>query len=651
MKSDTCSTQHCTTYPARCTGHCTALTPRPELTGCCATVCVRAVVQYYQYNEYINWCSALTKQLNTSTVWIMCCQSYAPPPIVTTCNGYGCLDSPADMQKAGMPAMWTEDWVAWFESWGGTMPTRDTRLIAYGAAVFFATGGTYHSYYMVRPLRSTARTAGCSAVFASPPQPSVIASHLCVSARLCVPPCSVPRRLQLRPHCGRTRYHHIVRLPHHPLMLPPPLLRAHQVSPSFLSPTFSHPPASSYDYNSALDEWGVPRNPKYQHAARLHTTLARYADALLSYNYSLPHPLAVNVSLYQYGVVGSEGAVAFLRNSGDSAQVVTWQGKSYTLAAMSVQIVDATTLAVVYDSDDLSGLDTSPATADSRLSTTTASILAWYPEPIGQWNASRVVHSPRPLEQINTTRYDSIYLWYSTTVTIDSAASTCAIGLSNAGDHEHFFLDGHYLGTGNGAQSLYTWKFALPPQLQPGRHQFSILSLTQGLKNYQVDSDLQRGLNGVVQFNGVDVTNATWRMQAGLQGEYRRFFTEEGAGGVRWNESVVVVDRPMTWYRALVVTPKVLGDSAYATWMLDMHGMTKGSLWCNGFHVGAYWNISTDSGEYSQRYYHVPRDYVQPEGIANLVVLLEEVGGQPSTVALIQRNQRALTAGKVVQSD
>jgi len=91
----------------------------------------------------------------------------------------------------------------------------------------------------------------------------------------------------------------------------------------------------------------------------------------------------------------------------------------------------------------------------------------------------------------------------------------------------------------------------------------------------------------------------------------------------------------------MMKTPQPQGDPAYATWMFDMaSSMGKGELWCNGFMVGAYWNIKDSNGDYSQQYYHIPRDYLNPVGVANRVVLLEEIGGDPNKIALIQRNYR-----------
>ena len=43
-------------------------------------------------------------------------------------------------------------------------------------------------------------------------------------------------------------------------------------------------------------------------------------------------------------------------------------------------------------------------------------------------------------------------------------------------------------------------------------------------------------------------------------------------------------------------------------------------------------------GEPSLRLYHIPRDWLMPVGQDNVIIFLEEMGGDPATVALLQRN-------------
>jgi hypothetical protein len=71
--------------------------------------------EYGGFNEYVEWCGNLTKELNSDTVWIMCKQQTPPAPLIGACNGGDCSYYVQAQQAAGLPAMWTEDWIAWFQ--------------------------------------------------------------------------------------------------------------------------------------------------------------------------------------------------------------------------------------------------------------------------------------------------------------------------------------------------------------------------------------------------------------------------------------------------------------------------------------------------------------------------------------------------------
>ena len=524
--------------------------------------------EYGGYNQYVEWCGNLTKQLNTDTVWIMCKQQTPPEPLIAACNGGDCSYYVQDQQASGKPAMWTEDWIAWFQHWGDPIQKRDCRDIAQAVASFFAKGGSYQNYYMWQGGSNFGRNVG---------GPNIV---------------------------------------------------------------------TSYDYDGALDEYGVPHEPKYTHLSRLHAVLSSYANVLMGYNYSLPFGLSRTVEAYTYGQEGQLHSVVFLRNNGSDNETVSYRGKTFTLAPLSVLILDGALLQVMFDSDDIS---TIPIPAPpAGLPSVSARDIAFFPEPIGVWSSENLIHSKSPLEQINLTMYTTIYLWYNTLVTLSStdlASGNVTIGLSNAWDHQYFYLDGSYMGRADGAWWGDLTNFSMPiPQSasKPSQHRLSILSITQGLDN-GADSALQRGLNGGVTFNYQDIIYNTWTHQIGTLGEYLQIFTPTGSGSVTWNKTSPGAPLPpMTWFRLSVPTPTPVGDPAYATWAFDMSGMGKGELWCNGFMVGAYWSIRDSNGDYSQRYYHMPRDYLVPAGEMNLVVVLEEVSGDPTSIRLMQRNQRGV---------
>lgn len=89
---------------------------------------------------------------------------------------------------------------------------------------------------------------------------------------------------------------------------------------------------------------------------------------------------------------------------------------------------------------------------------------------------------------------------------------------------------------------------------------------------------------------------------------------------------------------------------------LDMGSMGKGEMWINGHSIGRHWpgykahgncgscnyagsynekKCNTNCGQPSQRWYHVPRSLLKPEG--NLVVVFEEWGGNPKEISLVKR--------------
>ena len=164
---------------------------------------------------------------------------------------------------------------------------------------------------------------------------------------------------------------------------------------------------TSYDYDAPLDEYGVPHDPKYTHQTQLHMALNKYSTTLLGYNFSMPQSLGHGVELYTYGTVGNAGSVAFLRNTQGSSTTVKYGGASFTLSGNSVQIIDGSSMALEFDSGDISGIKPSMW---SPLSTTKASSIQWTPEPIGISEMRMALHSGRPLEQVNATVYRTQYL-------------------------------------------------------------------------------------------------------------------------------------------------------------------------------------------------------------------------------------------------
>jgi len=127
--------------------------------------------------------------------------------------------------------------------------------------------------------------------------------------------------------------------------------------------------------------------------------------------------------------------------------------------------------------------------------------------------------------------------------------------------------------------------------------------------------------------------------------------TNTESSGVRWTQgSFVAKKQPLTWYKSTFATPA--GNEPLA---LDMNTMGKGQVWINGRNIGRHWpaykaqgscgrcnyagtfdakKCLSNCGEASQRWYHVPRSWLKSQ---NLIVVFEELGGDPNGISLVKR--------------
>ena len=162
------------------------------------------------------------------------------------------------------------------------------------------------------------------------------------------------------------------------------------------------------------------------------------------------------------------------------------------------------------------------------------------------------------------------------------------------------------------------------------------------------------GVLGPVTLSGLnegkrDLSSQKWTYQIGLHGESLGVYSAAGSSSVQWGGAAG--NQPLTWHKAYFDAPA--GGAPVA---LDLGSMGKGQAWVNGRHVGRYWSYrapgggcggcgyagtygetkcQSGCGDISQRYYHVPRAWLNPSG--NLLVLLEEFGGDLSGVTVVTR--------------
>jgi len=304
----------------------------------------------------------------------------------------------------------------------------------------------------------------------------------------------------------------------------------------------------------------------------------------------------------------------------------------------------------------------------------------------GLWDWNNVIRTPVPQEQIDLTRDHTDYLLYNVNVTLSGAQAGATVNLhiSNIEDYAIVQMQ-QQIGNGplvfvrgvvvpsfssDANVNTVTFAFDLQQGWQAGPAQLLFLTQTMGLQNFGPFLEkIRRGIQGdnssVVQLDGVDLIHAPdgWSHQIGLQGEQRNYSALPSSDAV-WQPTSRCAPRNdslLVWYRAqLTLSLSADPEGVYA---IDMASMGKGQLWCNGYALGRYWLIRapadgcdspcsyvgpydenrcrTGCGDYSQRYYHVPRAWLR-DGV-NEITMLEEGAAsprpvQPELVTFVRRN-------------
>ncbi|KAK6129577.1 hypothetical protein DH2020_036678 [Rehmannia glutinosa] len=546
-------------------------------------------------HQYSTWAANMAVGLDTGVPWVMCKEEDAPDPVINTCNGFYCdAFSP---NKPYKPTIWTEAWTGWFTEFGGPTHERPVQDLAFSVARFIQKGGSFINYYMVGLIIN--------------------------------------------------RYHVSWR---------------HEFWRSAGGPFIT----TSYDYDAPLDEYGLIRQPKYGHLKELHKAVKLCEKALVSAD-----PVVTSLgSLQQAHVYSSESGdcAAFLSNYDTKSAVrVMFNNMHYNLPPWSISILPDCRNAVFNTAEvgvQTSHMEMLPSNAD---------IFSWetYNEDLTSLDDSSTFSAVGLLEQINVTRDASDYLWYTTSVDIGSSESFLHGGelptliVQSTGHALHVFINGQLSGSAFGTRQNRRFTFKGKVNLHAGSNTIGLLSVAVGLPNvgghYETWST---GVSGPVALLGLDqgkwdLSWAKWTYQVGLKGEAMNLVSENSLSSVDWMQGSLIAQRqqPLTWHKAYFNAPD--GDEPLA---FDMSSMGKGQLWVNGQSLGRYWtayatgncNGCSYTGSYrppkcqlgcgkpTQRWYHLPRSWLKPT--QNLVVLFEELGGDPTRITLVKRSVTSVCA-------
>ncbi|KAL8200416.1 hypothetical protein R6Q57_011755 [Mikania cordata] len=531
-------------------------------------------------HNYMIWASNMAVELDTGVPWVMCKQDDAPDPIINTCNGFYCDEfSP---NKPYKPTIWTEAWSGWFTEFGGPVYERPVQDLAFGVARFIQKGGSFFNYYMYHGGTNFGRSSGGPFI------------------------------------------------------------------------------TTSYDYDAPIDEYGLIRQPKYGHLKELHKAIKQCEPVLLS-----AEPVIASLGSLQQAHVFSPKSgpcAAFLANyDPNNAATVMFNNKHYTLPSWSISILPDCDNVVFNTADigvQLTQLEMSPN--DSNM-------FSWeiFTEDLTVSDESSTFTATGLLEQINVTRDTTDYLWYTTRVDIGSSESFLSGGelpkllVQSMGHALHVYINGEYSGSSYGTRKHRKLTYKEKINLHAGSNKIALLSVAMGLPNIGGHYETwETGVLGPVALYGLDqgkrdLSWVNWTYQVGLKGEAMNVFSSNANTYIKWTEGSLITQKqqPLTWYKTNFNEPD--GDEPLA---LDMNSMGKGEAWINGQSIGRYWSTYANGdcqgchyagtyhpltcqlgcGQATQRWYHVPRSWLKPTD--NLLVLFEELGGDPTKVSLVKRS-------------
>ncbi|XP_010448319.1 PREDICTED: beta-galactosidase 12-like isoform X1 [Camelina sativa] len=416
---------------------------------------------------------------------------------------------------------------------------------------------------------------------------------------------------------------------------------------------------TSYDYDAPLDEYGLPREPKYSHLKSLHKVIKLCEPALVSAD---PTVTSLGDKQEAHVFKSTSSCAAFLSNyNASSAARVLFGGFPYDLPPWSVSILpDCKTEYYNTAKVQVRG----PSIHMKMVSTNTQFSWGSYNEEIPAAYDNSTFSNDGLVEQISMTRDKTDYFWYLTDLTISPDEKFLKTGedplltIASAGHALHVFVNGQLAGTAYGSLEQPKLTFSQKIKLHAGVNKLSLLSTAAGLPNVGVHYETwNTGVLGPVTLTGVnsgtwDMSKWKWSYKIGTKGEDLSIHTVTGSSNVEWKDGPLVAKKqPLTWYKSTFNTP--VGNEPLA---LDMNSMGKGQIWINGQNIGRHWPAYTargkcercsyagtftekkclsNCGQASQRWYHVPRSWLKPTN--NIVIVFEELGGEPNWITLVNR--------------
>ncbi|OMO65084.1 Glycoside hydrolase, family 35 [Corchorus olitorius] len=350
--------------------------------------------------------------------------------------------------------------------------------------------------------------------------------------------------------------------------------------------------ATSYDYDAPIDEYGFIRQPKWGHLRDLHLAIKHCEEYLVSSDPTL-QKLGHNLEAHIYYKPSNECA-AFLANYGSKLDAnVTFNGNLYSLPAWSVSILpDCKNVifntAKVVSQRNIGDNSFSQTSAVNRI-LLSASSWSWYKEKPGVWGNNSFTDS-RLLEQINTTKDTSDYLWYTTSIIKSDPSDEAFLLIESLGHAALVFVNKKLVAFEYGNHDDPSFSISKKIRLVEGNNTLDVLSMMIGVQNFGPWFDIQgAGIFSVVLFDPLngkhDASSVEWTYQVGLEGEYLGLDKVSLANSSLWKTmSIPPINMTLIWYKVSFLAPEGKGPLA-----LNLSSMGKGQAWVNRQSIGRYW--------------------------------------------------------------
>ncbi|XP_057795715.1 beta-galactosidase 16 [Salvia miltiorrhiza] len=380
---------------------------------------------------------------------------------------------------------------------------------------------------------------------------------------------------------------------------------------------------TSYYDQAPLDEYGLIRQPKWGHLKELHAAVKLCSQTLL-YGSRTNFSLGALQQAYVYKGIKGECAAFLVNTDAANEAEAQFQNRTYRLPPKSISILpDCKTEAF-----NTAKVSTEYNTRTREAAVKLNSPLIWQEldEVIAVYDDTSL-RSNILLEQMNTTKDTSDYLWYTASYQQFNESQPVVMRVNSDGHVLRAFVNGQLIGSEHGTFRNQSFSLAKNVTLRKGANNISLLSIMIGLPDS--GAYMERKAFGLtnVRIGDKDLSNYSWGYQVGLLGENQHLYTIEGSIKVKWHK-FTSSPRPLRWYKSKFDAPK--GNDPIA---LNLGSMGKGEAWVNGESIGRYWiSFVTPQGSPYQTWYHVPRSFLKPRD--NLLVVFEEEMGNPLGISI-----------------